>query len=233
MGKLYGVSVGAGDPQLMTVKAVKLLESCKVWAVPRTKGENTLALSIAEQAADIKDKGIIYLDFPMTRDKQILSENHGRIAELLCNELNENDVAVPVLGDISVYSTFSYIAERVAEKGFDVEICAGVTSFCGAAAELKLPLCLGNEPLHIIPYGCEDFEKLLDIRGTKVIMKTGRHSAELADLLHRKGLSEYTSAVENCGLPNEKIYHSLDEVNDELGYFTVFIVHDKENCDEA
>ena len=233
MGKLYGVSVGAGDPQLITVKAVKLLESCGVLAVPRTKGENTLALSIAEQAADIKDKRIIYLDFPMTRDKKLLYENYDRIAELLCSELKENDVAVPVLGDISVYSTFSYIAERVAENGFDVEICAGVTSFCAAAAKLKLPLCLGNEPLQIIPYGCKDFEKLLDIRGTKVIMKTGSHSAELADILRMKGLAEHTSAAENCGLPNEKIYHSLDEANDELGYFTVFIVHYKEKHDEA
>lgn len=228
MGKLYGVSVGAGDPQLMTVKAVKILESCKVLAVPRTKGENTLALSIAQQAADIKDKRIVYLDFPMTRDKKLLDENYDRITQLLCSELKENDVAVPVLGDISVYSTFSYIAERVAEKGFDVEICAGVTSFCAAAAELKLPLCLGNEPMHIIPYGCEDFEKLLDIRGTKVIMKTGSHLAELTDILHRKGLAEDTAVVENCGLPDEKIYHSLNEVNNDPGYFTVFIVHDKE-----
>ena len=233
MGKLYGVSVGAGDPQLMTVRAVRILESCGVLAVPRTNGENTLALSIAEQAADIKDKRVIYLDFPMTRDKQILNGNYGRITQLLCEELKENDVAVPVLGDISVYSTFSYIAERIAENGFDVEICAGVTSFCAAAAELKLPLCFGNEPLHIIPYGCKDFEKLLDVRGTKVIMKTGNNSEELADLVHRKGLAEYTSAVENCGLPNEKIYHSLDEIKDELGYFTVFIVHDKEKQHEA
>ena len=233
MGKLYGVSVGAGDSQLMTVKAVKIIENCGVLAVPRTKGENTFALSIAQQAADIKDKRIVYLDFPMTRDKKLLDENYDRITQLLCSELKENDVAVPVLGDISVYSTFSYIAERVAEKGFDVEICAGVTSFCAAAAELKLPLCLGNEPLHIIPYGCEDFEELLDIRGTKVIMKTGSHSAELADLIHRKGFAEHTSIVENCGLPDARIYHSLDEVNDELGYFTVFIVHDKEKRHEA
>ena len=233
MRKLYGVSVGAGDPQLMTVKAVRILESCKVWAVPRTKGENTLALFIARQAADIKDKRIIYLDFPMTRDKKLLDENYDRIAELLCCELRKNDVAVPVLGDISVYSTFSYIAERVAAYGYETEICAGVTSFCAAAAKLKLPLCLGNEPLHIIPYGCEDFEKLLDIRGTKVIMKTGSRSAELADILRRKGLAEHTSVVENCGLPNEKVYHSLDEANDEFGYFTVFIVHDKEKRHEA
>ncbi|MCR4796566.1 MAG: precorrin-2 C(20)-methyltransferase [Ruminococcus sp.] len=233
MGKLYGVGVGAGDPQLMTVKAVKILESCGVIAVPRTKGENTLALSIAQQAADLTGKLIIYLDFPMTRDKKLLDENYDSIAQLLCNELAENDVAVPVLGDISVYSTFSYIGARVEKMGFETEICPGVTSFSAAAAKLKLPLCLGNEPFHVIPFGCEDFEAQLDICGTKVIMKTGSRYMELAEILRRKGLSKCTAIVENCGLPNERIYHSIDEIKDELSYFTVFIVYDKEKRHEA
>ena len=73
MGKLYGVSVGAGDPQLMTLRAVEILESCGVIAVPRTKGVNTLALSIAEQATDFSGKRILFLDFPMTKYKLVLS----------------------------------------------------------------------------------------------------------------------------------------------------------------
>lgn len=224
MSILYGVSVGAGDPQLMTLKAVKILESCNVWAVPRTKGENTLALSIAEQAAEIKDRRIIYLDFPMTRDKKLLDENYGRIAQLLCSELKESDVAVPVLGDISVYSTFSYIAGRVAEKGYGVEICPGVTSICAAAAAMKEPLCLGSEPLHIIPFGCEGFEELLDVNGTKAVMKTGKNFGELAALLRKKGLSDRTSVIENCGLPDERIYRSIDDIGGKPGYFSVFII---------
>ena len=233
MGKLYGVSVGAGDPQLMTLRAVKILDSCGVIAVPRTKGENTLALSIAEQAADLSEKRIVFLDFPMTRDKAVLSENYERIALQLCTELEKNHVAVPTLGDISVYSTFSHIAERVEAHGFETEICAGVTSFSAASAALKLPLCLGSEPFHVIPFGCEDFEAQLDICGTKVIMKTGSRYMELAEILRRKGLSKCTAIVENCGLPNERIYHSIDEIKDELSYFTVFIVYDKEKRHEA
>jgi len=233
MGKLYGVSVGAGDPQLITLKAVKILESCDIIAVPRTKGENTLALSIAQQAADLTGKRIIYLDFPMTRDKKLLNENYDRIAQFLCKELVKSNVVVPVLGDISVYSTFSYIVARVEKMGFETEICAGVTSFSAAAAELKLPLCLGNEPFHIIPFGCDDFESQLDIRGTKVIMKTGSRYKELAEILSRKGLSKFTAIVENCGLPDERIYHSIDGINNELSYFTVFIVYDKEKRHEA
>ena len=233
MGKLYGVSVGAGDPQLMTLRAVKILESCGVIAVPRTKGVNTLALSIAEQAADFSGKRILFLDFPMTRDKAVLSENYDMIASQLCTELEKNHVAVPTLGDISVYSTFSHIAERVEAHGFEAEICAGVTSFSAASAALKLPLCLGSEPFHVIPYDCGELENMLKSRGTKVIMKCGRHWRELAELLSGIGLAEQTVIVENCGLPNEKIYRSISEITDELSYFAVFIVYDREMCHEA
>lgn len=68
-GILFGVSVGAGDPELMTLGAVRAIERCKIIAVPRTKGESSLALSIAEQAVDMSGKKILYFDFPMTRDR--------------------------------------------------------------------------------------------------------------------------------------------------------------------
>lgn len=228
MGRLYGVSVGAGDPRLMTLKAVDILEKCAVIAVPRTKGENNLAMSIAQQAADLSGKRVIYLDIPMTRDMSVLDDAYDSIAEKLSRELENNDVAVPTLGDISVYSTFSPIARRVEQLGFDTEICAGVTSFSAAAAALKLSLCRGDQPLHIIPYGCDDLEQLLDARGTKVIMKTGGHAHELMELLRKKGLAAQTAAVESCGLPNEKIYLSCETAQEEFGYFTVFIVRDGE-----
>lgn len=231
MGTLYGVSTGAGDPQLMTVKAVRILESCGVIAAPRTKGRDTLALSIARKAADLSGKRIIYLDYAMSRESSVIAENCRRIADMLCNELENADVAVPVLGDISVYSTFSRIASLVEERGFHVEICAGVNSFSAAAAALGMPLCLGSEPLHILPCGCGGFEELLDLGGTKVIMKTGKNAAELMEILQKKGLSRRTSIVENCGLEDQRIYRADDDIPGDVGYFTVFIV--KESSDEA
>ncbi len=231
MGKLYGVSVGAGDPQLLTLKAVRILEECGVIAVPRTKGEKTLALSIAEQAVDLSGKRIVYLDIPMSRDRELLDRCYGEIAELLCGILVSSDAAVPVLGDVSVYSTFSHIAERVKKRGFAVEICPGVTSFSAAAAALKEPLCIGSEPLHIIPFGCDGFEELLDLRGTKVIMKAGSHSGRLTEMLREKHSSEHIAAVENCGLPDERIYADCNEVCRETGYYTVFIM--RESSDET
>ena len=233
MGKLYGVSVGAGDPQLMTLKAVSILERSEVIAVPRTGGESTLALSIAEQAVSISGKRKIYIDFPMTTDKEVLSKNYEAAAESICKELENGDVAFIVLGDISVYSTFSHICGLVEKRGFEIEICAGVTSFCAAAALLKLPLCLGNEELHIITYSCGDIERALELKGTKVIMKAGRKAAGLIEVIKKKGLAECTIAVSDCGLEGERIYGSVDDIDAEPGYFTLFIVTDRKNINEA
>lgn len=233
MGRLYGVSVGSGDPQLMTLKAVNIIEKCGVIAVPRTKCESSLALSIAEQAADLSGKRKLYLDFPMTADRKEVEKNYSAIADELCGELENNDAAFLTLGDISVYSTFSHIGSLVEKRGFEIEICAGVTSFCAAAALLGEPLCLGSEELHIIPYSCGDIGKALELSGTKVIMKAGRKAEELIELIKAKGLSECTKIVSDCGLADEKVYHSAGSIDSELGYFTLFIVTDRENLHEA
>ena len=119
MGIFYGVSVGSGDPELITLKAVRIIEKSPVIIAPRTK--NSLALSIAQNTVDFSGKKIIFADFPMSKDENILSLNYSRIADIVCGELTENDVAMLNLGDISIYSTFSYIADIVQEKGFDVK----------------------------------------------------------------------------------------------------------------
>lgn len=221
--KLYGVSVGSGDPEYITLKAVKIIERCQVIAVPRTKGENTLALSVAEKAVDLSDKKIIYIDFPMVRAKKILAENYERISGIICSELKENDVALLNIGDISIYSTLSYIAERVKEKGFETEMCAGVTSFCAVSALVGKPLVKENEQLHIVPYNAESIRNSNFSDGIYVIMKCGKNTRELTEILREKGLAERTYAVENCGLADEHIYNNIDEMKS-CGYFTVFVV---------
>jgi precorrin-2/cobalt-factor-2 C20-methyltransferase len=229
MSILYGVSVGAGDPQLMTLKALRIIEECGTIAVPRTNGKDSLALSIAEQAADLGGKRIVFVDFPMSRCSAVLEKGWEKAAELLCGELENGSVAFLTLGDISVYSTFSYIVPPIEKAGHEVRICAGVTSFCAAAAALKEPLCLGDEPMHIIPFGCEGFDEFLEAVGTKIVMKTGKNFGELKEILRKKGLSHRTSVVENCGLPDERVYRSIDDINGEPGYFSVFIIRGTEN----
>lgn len=225
MRKLYGVSVGAGDPELMTLKAVRIIEKSPIIAVPRTSGKS-LALSIIKKVVDLSDKTIIYLDFPMSKDKKILSENYDRISEIICKNLLENDIAMLSIGDISIYSTFSYIAERVISRGFPVEICAGVTSFSATSARAVRPLVRDDEKLHIIPYNRENIEKCDFSDGVYVIMKCGKNVPELIEIFNQKNLLDRVYAVENCGLSDEKIYFNIKDIC-EYKYFTVFVIENK------
>ncbi|MCM1314589.1 MAG: precorrin-2 C(20)-methyltransferase [Muribaculaceae bacterium] len=222
MGKLYGVSVGAGDPELMTIKSARIISETPVIAVPETSGKS-LALSIAEKIIDFSDKTIINFNFPMNKNKKILAENYDRISEKICCELAKNDVAMLSIGDISVYSTFGYVAERVISRGFAVEVCSGVPSFCAAAARVVKPLVRESENLHIIPYNREKIEKCDFSDGTYVIMKCGKNSPELVKILNEKGLTDRAFVVENCGLPDEHIYINLQDINN-YSYFTLFII---------
>jgi sirohydrochlorin cobaltochelatase len=116
-GILYGVSVGPGDPELITVKALRTMEKCPVIAVPRTGGTKTLALDIARQAMDLSGKEILYLDHRMVRDADTLRAQYREDAAILTEYLQQGkDVALLNLGDVSVYSTYCYIAEEVKNR---------------------------------------------------------------------------------------------------------------------
>lgn len=220
-GVLFGVSVGSGDPELMTLGAVRAVERCGIIAVPRTKGESSLALSIAEQACDMSGKEIIYFDFPMSKDKDEWRKSHINAADIICDRLSQNkDTAMLCLGDISVYSTFSYVADIAVQRGFECKWKAGVTSFCAAASVCGIPLVSGNEPLMIIPAQADNFEALMAQSGTKVIMKPRVITDRLRSAL--SGRSFY--AVSDCGMPNERIYTDIDDIPEKGSYFTVFIV---------
>ena len=118
-GTFYGVSVGPGDPELITVRALNIIRDCEVIAAPRTGSGGMLALSIAEQAADMTGKTIVPLDFPMKPDTAERKENHRRMAETLAAHLKGGkDAAMLTIGDVSLYSSCAYIAAELAEMGF-------------------------------------------------------------------------------------------------------------------
>lgn len=223
MGTLYGVSTGPGDPELLTLKAVRILNECRTIAAPRKKDGTSLALRIVQGMVDMSSKEILLLDFPMTKDKLHLRANAERIADRICEVLKNGDAAMLCLGDASVYGTFPEIGMRVAERGFRVETVPGVTSFCAAASGKNLPLVSGDVPMQILPYGCEHFAERLRLPGSKVILKCGTHLPELADLLKGSDQLQYAYAVENCSLPDER-YVPLEEA-ETCGYFTLCVVH--------
>ncbi len=224
-GKFYGVSVGSGDPQLMTIKAVKTIEKCNIIATPITNNKKMLAFNIASQIVDMSQKTILPLNFLMTRDTQKLNESHNNIADTIAQYLIDGqDVAMLNLGDISVYSTFAYIMEILTERGFECEMISGVTSFCTVAAKLNTSLTTMHKPIHILP--ASNIGDALSFEGTKVIMKSGKELKNIVDEIKKYGLQDKAMAVQNCGLPDEKIYKKIEDIDLNSSYFTTIIIKD-------
>ena len=224
-GTLYGVSIGPGEPELITLKAMNIISNSKYIATPHTGTGDSLALSIVSQAIDLSDKEIMKLEFPMTKDKDVLAKSHEEAASAIADVLDTgNDVAMLNLGDVTIYSTFAYTMDKLLEKDYNVEVIPGVTSFCASASKLKIGLTTMNEPLHIIPATGIDLREALQMPGSKVLMKIGKSMPKLIEVLKELNLEDNVYAVENCGLENEKIYNNLDEFDGKMGYFTIVIV---------
>ena len=224
-GVLYGIGVGPGDPELLTIKAVRLIKECDILAIPQKKIGECFAYRIALNAVpEVKDKPVLPVDMPMTRDKAVREAAYKvgakKIAEVLSGG---RKVVFLTLGDPSVYSTFAYLAPQVRSLGFDVVWIPGVTSFCASAAALGQSLCADREELHIIPGGINAGDAL-SFPGTKVFMK-GELDV-LLDAIREKGHS--ARAVENCGTDNERLYNTLEEIPGDAGYYLVTIAKEKE-----
>ena len=222
-GVFYAVSVGPGDPELLTRQSCRVLEVCDVIAAPRTKAGRMLALDIAGGAVDMRGKTILPLDFTMAHDAAVREESYRTAAGAIEAELTTGrDVAMVNLGDVSVYATAYYILERVRSDGFEVVMCPGVTSFCAVAARLGRSLTRMEEPLHILP-GSAELDSALALPGTKVIMKSGKAVHETAAALERRGMAANAGMVADCGLETEQVYTDLRQLPEEVSYFATIV----------
>ena len=222
-GVFYAVSVGPGDPELLTRQACRVLEVCDVIAAPRTKAGRMLALDIAAGAVDMRGKTILPLDFTMAHDAAVREESYRTAAGAIEAELTTGqDVAMVNLGDVSVYATAYYVLERVRSDGFEVVMCPGITSFCAVAARLGRSLTRLEEPLPILP-GRTDLNNALALPGTKVVMKSGKAIHETAEALKRHGLLANAGMVVDCGLETEQVYTDLRQLPEEISYFATIV----------
>ena len=124
------------------------------------------------------------------------------------------------LGDVTVYSTFSYVQHIVEADGYQIRLVSGVPSFCAAAAALGQPLTEWTQPLHIIP-AVHKLDAALDMPGNYVLMKSGTKMEQVKQKLQETG--RRVMMVENCGMPDEKRYLSLEDIPDQSGYFSLII----------
>ena len=229
--KLYGVGVGPGDPELLTLKAVRIINESQVIVVPGEMVEESIAYKIAvSNIVNPKEKEFIAVSMPMTKDKNLLEKKHKKAALEIIEFLKQGkNVAFLTLGDPTVYSTYIYVHKIVNDMGYETEIISGITSFCAVSAVLNQGLVEKNEVLHVIPssYNIEDSIKL---PGTKVLMKAGKKLPQVKEKI--RALNSSIMMVENCGMDTQKIYRNIDEINEEAGYYSLIIVKEQEGSGE-
>ena len=221
-GVLYGVGVGPGDPEYMTLKAVRLIRENEVIAVPGPVAEETVAYKIAVQAVpELADKELVPILMPMTHDRAVMEQNHDEAADTVEGSLKAGkNVVFLTLGDPTVYSTYMYVQKRIEERGYHTELVSGITSFCAAAARANTSLVEWSEQLHVLP-AVHKLDSELDLPGNYVLMKSGKKMGQVKEILRRSGRD--VVMVENCGMDTEKVYHSVDEIPDDAGYYSLII----------
>lgn len=222
-GKLYGVGVGPGDPELLTLKALRLIREADVIAVPGNDPKESVAYKIVKGAyPELDEKEIISIPMPMTKDKDILEKAHVQGTEMVRGVLERGqDMVFLTLGDPTVYSTYIYVHKRICELGYETEIVSGIPSFCAVAARLNMSLVEKAEPLHVIPASYQ-IEEALKLPGTKVLMKAGKKMKEVKAQIKAQGAEGVM--IENCGMPDERIYRSVEEIPEDAGYYSLIIV---------
>lgn len=222
-GRLYGIGVGPGDPELMTLKAVKTIRACDIIAVPGENYQESAAYQIALKAVpELARKEIFAVPMPMVKDEEVLRRNHEAGALRICGYLEEGrDVGFLTLGDVCVYSTYLYLHRLVGLRGYETHIINGIPSFCAGAAAFNMGLAEKSEQLHVLPASYQ-IEEGLKLPGTKVLMKAGKKMKEVKQTVRDLGLQAVM--IENCGMENEKLYHNIEDVDEEAGYYSLLIV---------
>lgn len=226
-GILYGVGVGPGDPELMTLKAVRVIRENDIIALPGVDAKETVAYRIASAAVpELESKTLLSVYMPMTHDKAEQEKCHRAGAEKIEKYLAQGqNVVFLTLGDPTVYSTFMYIRQIVEEDGFEIRLVSGVTSFCAAAARVNQPLGIREEQIHIYP-AVYSLAEELSPEGTCVLMKSGSRMKQVKEMIRESGRDAVM--VENCGMEDEKVYSHVDEIPDTAGYYSLIIARKTE-----
>ena len=228
--RIYGIGLGPGDPELLTLKALRIIESSDLILCPRARiKSDSLARSILEQAAGC-DLPVVEIEYPMTRDREAHTQRWKEIAADTVRSLKEKKrVSFVTLGDPGIYSSFAYFLEALLEElpRLEWEIIPGVSSVQLAASKAGVPLVTGDESCAVLPMpgSAGDLDRLLENHRTLVLMKVYRKIEFLKNYLVSRNLTDSASFVKRAGLEGEVVIRDFSRVDPgEDGSLSIVII---------
>lgn len=227
-GRFYGIGVGPGDPELVTLKAARILGEVPVIFVPK-KGEESTSYARVIIAGLITNKQeVVELVFPMLKDREKLAPYWQQAADTVWQRLEQgNDCAFVNLGDPALYGTFVYVLDMLRRQHpeLEVEVVPGISSVNAAAASALVPLASDNERIAIIPGEGEDFRETLLNFDTIIFLKVHKVFDRLLGVLDALDLVKNCVYVERCSTQNERIITDIRQLKGKkLDYFSLLIV---------
>jgi precorrin-2/cobalt-factor-2 C20-methyltransferase len=237
LGRFFGVGVGPGDPELITLKALKVLTTVDVICAPKANAKrSSLALRVVRRAIQLPNEGqeLVELVYPMVRDSKLREMALEKNVEIIVSRLRDRkDVAFITLGDPLFYSTFIYTYRKVLEKlpNVYVEVIPGVTSISACAAASRTPIAEAEDVIVIVPAtsNLERLESLANQADTVILLKGIKNAKGLCEALKGGGFKEDSRVVvvRNVGGPSEEVkvmrLHDLQELT-ERSYLSTVIV---------
>lgn len=239
-GKLFVIGVGPGDPELLTVKGMRILNGISCICVPKGREEgSSLALSIISKIVDLDNKEVIEAHFPMRktrggpgtgeRGNSDLNEKWDETVRAVSGTLNKGvDMAFITIGDPTIYSTFFYLYDRLLETDpdLDIEIVPGVSSINASASLAKISLGLADEKIAVLPATyVENIREVLEQFDTIVLMKVHKVFAKMLGVLDEMNLTSNAVCVSRAGMEDEKIFRDIRTMKEgDMNYFSMVIV---------
>ncbi len=223
-GRLYGIGLGPGDPELMTLKAHRLISGAQVIAYPTLAGAQSFARSIAAGIIPADAREIV-MDVPMTPERAPAQAAYDQGAADICEALDAgNDVICLCEGDPFFYGSFMYLFARLSQR-YKVEVVPGVTSVTACAARAGLPLAARNERLTVLPGPLPEDELRSRIEGAEsvAIMKVGRHLSKIRAVIDALGFTDQAVYVERASLPDEVVC-PLNDAPEKAPYFSMILL---------
>lgn len=230
LGKLYGIGVGPGDPELITMKAYRRLMEVDVIAFPqKSKDSSSYAETIIAEFVKGGKQELLPLIFPMTKDQELLEKEWNRAVEVVSKKLQEGkDVAFVTEGDPLFYSTFIHLMKKMREvySYIEIETIPAVSSIYGAASSLQLPLADGDDQLIIVPArnNYEAMKKVMIENDCIIFLKVAKVLPFIIDLLEELGLDKKAYLITKATAPDEKIWSIEEAKEKKVPYLSLLVV---------